>query len=51
MGWRCESAEGESGHVWKIEVTPFTNGLYVAWERKRGVKEDLMAFGLSNWTC
>lgn len=43
------SAEGESGSVWKMEVIPSANGSVVGWERKRGVKEASVAFGLNNW--
>lgn len=36
-------------HVWKMEGTPFASKLAAGWQRKRGVKEDSLAFDLSNW--
>lgn len=47
--WPCGSAEAGSGSVRKVEVIPSANGSVVGWERKRGVKEASVAFGLNNW--
>lgn len=37
-----------TGYMWKVEMTRLPDGLEEAPKRKKGVKDDLMAFNLNN---
>lgn len=39
---------GEPGYTLKVEMTGFADGCDEGSEKKRGVKDDLMAFNLGN---